>query len=712
MPSNNLYQFEVLEINSSSIHLKTIMKLADANAATLGFLPYGAFHRLADKGLILACIVPQVGCIGYLLYEISSNKVKLRHLCIAQKWRGNGVAKILIKYLKNKTYHLQGIQASCRRDYNLRGMWTALGFVAVYERPGRSKEGSILTEWWLDYGHPDLIKALAKKATDSKICATIDANIFYDIVDKETADEDSKESKALLADWVEPELELCLTEEIQNEIDRNNSGQKRKYLRGFLNRFTLLPSNQETFNEVCRALVKFFPKVLTESDTSDLRQLARVISSDIKVPFFVTRDKRLLEEIEEDIYTEFGLSIIHPIDLILKLDELRRENDYQPIKLVGTSIEKQRVLSGDQSTLIDLFLNRSQGERKIDFQRKIRQILSDPNHYECFTIGRKEETPIGLIAYERSNKSDLVVPIFRFRDTQLTPIILRHCIFDCFSKSANEGRQFTIINETRLSSQAISALQEDYFSKIDQKWLRINLNMVDETKKILSHIFHLNRNTNKVSDNIFCLSESLNNQNLVHNIKLSFELEKVLYPAKLTDAEIPCFIIPIQSWWAKDLFDKELAEQTLWGAKESLAFSREAVYYRSKQASGGLEAPGRILWYVSKSGSSDSCSTLGAIRACSRLEEIVIGKSVELHKRFRRLGVYSFKDVLKTANNDFNREIMAIRFSDTELFKKPVELKNIEQIMGRKISVRAPYKLTSQEFFSLYNHGIFTNLER
>lgn len=711
MSTDESLQFNIFEVDSSSKYLDTLMQLANTNSATLGFLPYGAFRRLADEGLILACITPETGCIGYLLYDISGYKVKLRHLCIAEQWRGEGAAKALIKYLKNKTYHLQGIQASCRRDYNLRGMWAALGFIAVHERLGRRKERSILTEWWLDYGHPNLLTSLTQQVTASKVCAAIDANIFYDIADEETSDEDSKESKVLLADWLEPELELCLTEEIKNEIDRNKNSRKRTELRRITSQFTLLSCSQEAFNNTCIRLHKVFPSALTESDASDLRQLARVISSDTKISFFVTRDKRLLEEVEEKIYAEFGLIIIHPIDLILRLDELCRETNYQPIRLAGTSIERKRVQSGEQDALITLFLDYAQGENKINFQRKLRQALSDLNHFECFTVGRKEADPIALIVYDRSNANELIIPILRFKDTQFTPTLLRHCIFECFSKAANEDRWFTRINETNLEPQTILALQEDSFLETTEGWLRANLKMAESSASLSVYLSHLCEVKGRY-ESFLSLVEALGNQSLVNNSELAANIERILYPAKIIDAEIPSFIIPIRAWWAKDLFDKELAEEILWGAKEELALRREVVYYRSKQASGGLEAPGRILWYVSKSGGNSSYSTLGAVRACSRLDEIVIGKPIDLHKRFRRLGIYSFDDVLKTAKNDFDREIMAIRFSDTELFEKPIELRKIEQILERKISVRAPYKLTSKDFTMLYNSGTFTELEK
>jgi len=709
MSIENFPQLTIQEIDSNSKHLKNVFKLANANSSTLGFIPYGAFRKLADKGLIIVCIAPEKGCIGYLLYNISCYQVKLTHLCVDKEWRGQGVAKALIKHLKNKTAHLHGISLSCRRDYNLRTMWESLGFVAGGERPGRSQKGSILTEWRLDYGHPNLLTTLVQQTTESRICAVIDANIFYDIADEEKADEDSKESKVLMADWLESELELCLNDEIKNEIDRNKNSHKREELRRKSEQFTFIPCNQELFEKAYESLEKFFPDNLTKnSDFADRRQLARVIGSKIKITFFITRDKRLLEEIEEDIYKEFDLLIIHPIDLILRLDELRRETDYQPIRLAGTNIERKRVHSGEQDLLINLFLNCSKGENKIDFQRSFRQFLSDLDRFKCFTVGRNNENPMALIVYDTEDKYELKIPIFRFLNTKITSTVIRHSIFECFSKSVSEGKKFTRITEEFLEDNIIAALQENSFFKATEGWLKANLKILENSSNISTYISSLCEATNKYKE-FLTLTNILTNPELVKNTKIAANIERVLYPAKIADAEIPSFIIPIRAWWAKDLFDKELAEEIIWGANEELALRREVVYYCSKRA---LQAPGRILWYVSQKGGDGSSSVLGAIRACSRLDEIVVAKPKELHKRFRRLGIYSFKKVLETAKNDLDKEIMAVKFSDTELFPNPIKLQDIEQILNHKINIRSSYKLTSREFVLLYSQGTTTAFEK
>lgn len=158
--------------------------------------------------------------------------------------------------------------------------------------------------------------------------------------------------------------------------------------------------------------------------------------------------------------------------------------------------------------------------------------------------------------------------------------------------------------------------------------------------------------------------------------------------------------------WAENLFDEELAKQDIFGAKKELALRREVVYYRSAKNSGGLTAPGRILWYVSQGKKPGHYYQAKAIRACSRLDEIIIDTPKNLFQQFRRLGIYSFNDVLKTANNDLGKKVMAIKFSDTEIFSDPIAFDDIQSILEKKITLQSPYKISSKYFGRLYNKGV------
>ena len=136
------------------------------------------------------------------------------------------------------------------------------------------------------------------------------------------------------------------------------------------------------------------------------------------------------------------------------------------------------------------------------------------------------------------------------------------------------------------------------------------------------------------------------------------------------------------------------------GADVDLALNPESVYYRSA-CQRILECPGRILWYVSQKGKFAGTKR---IRACSRVAEVCIGKPKPLFKRFQRLGVYEWADVLGTARKDFERDIMAVRFHDTELLK-PVAWETFQEVLRRhniRTQLESPVRIPSAVFNEIY----------
>lgn len=173
--------------------------------------------------------------------------------------------------------------------------------------PGRSKHGTILTVWWFDHGHPTLFSYAEEQCVGSKLKVAIDANVFFQLKDPLTPSH--IESQSLLADWMQENMELCITNEILNEIDRNQDKLERKHWRAFESTFDKLGSTSAQFQRVKKALQGFFPKRMSISDESDLRQLAWTIAA--AVQFFVAHDKDLLK-MEDRIYRSFGTRIDTP----------------------------------------------------------------------------------------------------------------------------------------------------------------------------------------------------------------------------------------------------------------------------------------------------------------------------------------------------------------------------------------------------------------
>ena len=136
-----------------------------------------------------------------------------------------------------------------------------------------------------------------------------------------------------------------------------------------------------------------------------------------------------------------------------------------------------------------------------------------------------------------------------------------------------------------------------------------------------------------------------------------------------------------------------------------MAIRREYVYYSAKSSAGVLTAPGRILWYV-----SDDEKALGSkqVRACAQLDEVIIDTPKNLYRQFRRLGIYEWKNVYDLAGGDMNRNILALRFSNTELFTSPIPVATLRNIL-LKHDCRSPlvsfFRVSRQVFSEIYTLG-------
>jgi predicted GNAT family acetyltransferase/predicted nucleic acid-binding protein len=693
-------EIAIEQVDPTSLHLPIVMALGRANTKTLGFLRDSAFVDYAKRQGILVALDPQGNCIGYVMYRCPRQQITIAHLCIDKSWRGKGVAKKLVEYLSQNHKELYGIGLWCRRDYSISKMWPRLGFVAKGEKPGNSKEGKPLTYWWRDHGHPNLFSKAARQELESKLRVVLDANVFFDLHSED--DIDSEESKSLLADWLQPELELCLTDEIDNEINRNDNPIERDKQWKLAQKFERLEYHSQDFEGIASFLRRLFPEKMTESDESDLRQLVRTIASDAQL--FITRDQRLLD-IAEEVYENFGVTILRPTDLIIKLDELRRETEYQPIRLAGTLLEKKRLHGRQESLLTQHFQCSNQGESKTDFQRKLRKFLSDPQLFECLIVTESVNKPLALVAYDRQKKHELEIPMLRIVSSPLASTMARHLILQSISLSAREQRKFTRITEPYLDKTVATAIREDAFVRAKNGWLRTNISIAETASTVSRLLTDLAATFGQ--EYIFCndLVNILSTDGSTADSQTMAEIERFLWPAKIIDAEIPTFIIPIQPVWASHLFDENLANETLFGAKPELAFNREAVYYKRALPHGGVKAPGRILWYVSDD-KDDGFSGLKSIRACSRLDEVIVGKPKELFRKFQRLGIYQWNDIFETANRDINQDIMVIRFSDTELFKNFVSFDEVKNVISQTASIMSPRFISHEKFAKIYKQGV------
>ncbi len=646
---------------------------------------------------ILVALDSERNCTGYLLYRVSYMKATIVHLCVDSTSRGHGTARTLVDHLKRVTKDLNGIGLHCRRDYEANKLWPTAGFVAMDEKLGRSRSGELLTFWWFDHQHPSLFKFADQQLVRSKISAAIDSNVFFDLNDDTR--HGSKESKSLMADWLQGEIVLCLTDEILNEINRNPNQLERKSERRFAQEFPTLSSASADVENNLQVLRLLFPGKTRRGDESDIRHLAYAIAG--RAQFFVTRDSALLK-ITDEIRNAFTLSIVRPSELIVQIDELVREAEYQPARVAGSLIQIGRIQSRPSPDLVETF---AQKENRADFQQRVNTLLSEPQRFEANVVRDAEERPLAFVVYDRKANNRLEIPIFRIANSNLAATLASHLILQTVLFAAKEKRTTTKINDPYLSESVEQALDTGPFVRIGHTWIKFNVSIAETAAELAKRLESITTDDAEERTYLQEVIRAIRQALLAKEARPLLDVERTLWPAKIIDLEIPTFIIPIRPEWAMHLFDEGMAKQTLFGAKPEIALNRENVYYRAAKPR-VLSAPGRILWYVSSDKKYQGAMHL---RACSRIDEIKVGNPKDLFKQFRRLGIYEWKDVLEVAKGTIENQIMAVRFSETELFDTPIPWDDLQQILarveGHKSQIQSPVQISNKCFVQIYGQG-------
>ncbi len=692
---------KIFSIDHTSKYLDDVIALGDANKNTLGLFPKDAYKEQASKKWIIVAVDNLTEkLVGYLLYSLSRRKmlVSIVHLCVDSSWRRKGITKLLFDELKKITeIGYSGVRVRCRVDFPANKLWPKLGFVAMGEMDGRGRRGTRLTVWKFEYDHPSLFSYAAQQNESTKVKVVIDANVFYQLQDPEI--KKNEESLPLLEPWLD--IDLYITPEIYNEIARSNDSSKKKAARKFADSFNMVDSksSNDKFQKVQDDLRPLFPGSLSQSDESDLRQLAYAISAEI--PFFVTRDNLMLDK-TDDVFEKFGIQMLRPSDLILLQDELLRGEDYAPSRLAGSQIHFEKVHKQQSENLVVKFLSK-QGETKGSFNKKLQWALSNASTVETFTLMDAQDEEYGLISYSRQFDNQMIVPIFRVGQSPICQIIARYLVNNIILASSAEGRNAIKVSDEHLSPKVILSLQESGFFQFQDCWVRT----------VVQGVLGLNDTIAQLSDAGWPdyvkkrLDDLLTIMRSTPNPVVLLEIEKILWPLKIQEIDIPTFIVPIRPQWAMHLFDVDIAAQDLFGSEASLILNAENVYYRSGFQR-ILSAPGRVLWYVS-SGNKRYQGSM-CIKACSYIDDVEIGKPKSLFSKYKKLGIYKWKDVYNdVAKHDLNTDIMAFRFSKTEIFKKPIHYSQLQKMWkseGQNFNPISPLLIDKTRFFSLYNLGM------
>ncbi|WP_412467464.1 GNAT family N-acetyltransferase [Pedobacter sp. KLB.chiD] len=676
-------------------HLDEIDKLWGLDRATLGFMSRGAFIQAIKKRWILVSI-SQNKVEGYLQFRFTQKTqcLSIVHLCIDRKHRGKGISDLLInKLVENFRNQSRGIRLNCRTDYkNAIAFWTRYGFTPKGQLPSRGSDQSVhLITWWYSFGTLDLFSAI----TTDKVNAVLDFNIIAKMMEPDLDERTKQEILALQSDWLASEVEYFRTSETTNEIFRDQNTERRNRSKAFLKHFQELNIDKSIMPEFESELLKIY-KGRTDNDQSDRRQITEAILSGF--PYFVTLDEGILMH-RKDVLEQFGISIVRPIDFVSEIDLTLNSIDYYPDKLSGNNFTIGKLVPSERESLENVFLSNQTGEKKTIFNQRVTNALAHQNG--GVTVIKEKNENVAFFAYTDGDKF-LEVSLLRTKQYRLRQTIFMQNITDLLKLTLAKNKQFLAITDEHLTPNEKQILLNFSFFEVDSKWIRAMGQGIYSLDKIGNELSDISNTIPPLSE----LIKKIGSANALDYYLNMFSLEKLLWPLKIKEADIPCFIVPIKPHFARELFDTKAAKGELWGVEPKLIWSKENVYYRNI-APDVEKFPARILWYSSASKFS---SRQKAVVCSSYLDEVIVGPAKQLFKKHERYGIYSWeKHILPLAKNDANKPIKILRFSDSEAFDQPIALTQLKQILFQANesdnNFQSPLRIKNSTFMEIYALG-------
>lgn len=674
-------------IDSASPRKADVLALYKANSATLGFFPIGAFDEKIMDGNVL-CAVLNEQSVGYLLYNMTRSDAVIVHLCVDKGHRGSGVADRLVEHLRRETPQDCPIRLTCRRDYEEAGrLWRRQGFKVIGHKTGRgADQAELLIYRWESGSERPLLQALNRRLVDDRKQAVIDANIYFDLINPESAT--TRESQVLAQEWLDGLVAFMRSPELSNEIYQSSDVARRTRALASLGAYPEVPWKHDEFERAYAALCAILPPAESDQDHSDRRHVAYTIAAG--VPHFITRDAFLLGY-SDDIRRAFGTEVLNPLDFMLSLDEGRNASDYQPFRLAATQITSRRVTAGDRESIAREFQRFPQRETKSAWLARLTRVLGDRPASDIHALHLATGERLVVYAVRPASPDRLEITLLRAKGQKTALTAARHVLMSVVTRASDEGCRLVTCTDAG-SPQIDDALREaGFIMRGDGAWVRALIPSILHRPQLLSLI--------EADPTLADLSRSLPPE------PLAIDYERLLWPLKVEGDSVPCFIIPIQPHWARALFDHALTGE-LFHAPVELACGLENVYYSASPLKALRGARARLLWYVSEGGNDPRAKS---VRACSIIDDGTFAPAREQFNRNKRLGVYQWSQVSSLAKGDASRPITAIRFSHTELFKNPIDWNSFQSILenrqGRRNPMAGPVQVSEAVFFDIYRRG-------
>lgn len=678
---NAAIRIEALEPGSDEM-LSAIISLGDRHRDHLGQLPHAVYREAAEQERLLVA-VPRSGGrpVGYALFRLPRNEVALTHLCVDDEVRSQGVAKALVQAISTRHDARLGIRAKCRDDYGLDGAWRAFGFAPRARAFGRGRDRAPMTVWWKDHGHPDLFTEFESPVD---LRAAIDLNIVRDLDEPEKR---KHRSDFLIADDLVGRLQLVVTSGMSQEIGRAEAAQ-RASLMAAIKDYPLVNADPITAERIRVAIVTALQERLptyptTAQDDGDLLQVAHAAAAGTSV--FLTWDDRLANTLGPIVERLTSMKIMAPDYVVSHLDELANADSFPNQSLEGSELE--RFPAGYEFEWeLDAFVARAAGERRNELRDLLRQLVRGNHERRCIRLA--DGTPVALYAVER-NDGVFRVPLLRLADHKIADLLARHLLWSLRRQARAEGAKLIDISEPKMSTRLVQAADFESMVHADGHWYTPIVDVCGTSGEVAATAATALRSAGLSAPPLIAPGLSPH---------AAARLEQAWWPAKITDSELPCYVVLIKVHYASELFGYPVG---LTARDTQLALGREHVYYHSARSS-KLTAPARVLWWATGKGPGT-----GHFFGVSKLDDLMVDTPERLYGMLSYYGVFEENAVVKAANGQPKAE--ALRLSNTELFDHPVSERRYHRLRDlHKTGPAAFYgvqHMPAELFAAIYNEG-------
>ena len=591
----------------TSADLSAVDGLMKRHSITIGFLPNVVLEDHLSNGCVLGAKTQEGQLVGYLLYAAYPERFRIVQLCVSEEFRGRGIAKELLETLKASATSQKVIRLSCRNDFPAHSMWPRLGFIPVNERPGRSKERHPLTAWRVILAHDDQLALFRANISDEILDIAIDAQIFFDFDEPDT--DNTLPSKALISDSFIDSVNICFTDEILIEINRNDDADGRRSARARAGQFLELRHDPLLVDGLIESLKQILPSS-SESQISDIKHLAKAASSDVSI--FVTRDQALLRKAGQ-IAGLTHLQVLSPTQVIMRLRELSGEQTYTPDRVAGLGLQWRRLGSNELAAFpFRRFLD--QQERVSKLREKVESFLVNSSHHELEVLYQGND-PVVLRVLTYTSPKALTISLGRVATSRDRLLFGRFLISDVVYRALRMNLDLVRVESSALPPGLLQGLSEMGFTRSLEGFVKFCLAQYLDRQGMLSEAA---KQCPECVDNYRNLTD--------------LELERSFSPS-ISAIDQNYLVIPIRPGYALNLFDRQHSAYDLFGGNPDVLLRWSNVYYRAATLRRMLRGPGRILWYVS-GGPRE-------IVAISHLDEVVVDTPKELFRRFKRYGTWS-----------------------------------------------------------------------